>query len=42
MSESDRYSLTRYKWTELYQEIKDAVAKFGSNTVVQFVSERDT
>ena len=26
--ESDRYDLTRYKWTEFYQELEDAVSTF--------------
>ena len=29
LPESDRYDLTRSKWTDFYQELKDSISTFG-------------
>ena len=29
LPESDRYDMTRYKWTGFYQELEDSVHTFG-------------
>ena len=41
ISESDRYDLTRSKWTYFYQELEDDVFTFGYNSALQVVIERD-
>ena len=40
LPESDRYNLTRYKWTELYQELEDSVSTFGFKVVALIVTAR--
>ena len=38
--ESDGYDLTRSKWTDFYQELKDDVSTFGFKEVVLIVKAR--
>ena len=40
LQESDRYILTRSKWTEFYQELEDAVSTFGFKSSVLVVTAR--
>ena len=40
LPESDRYELTRPKWTDFYQELEDAVFTFGSKSAVMIVTNR--
>ena len=41
LPESDRYDLTRYKWTNFYQELEDAISTFGFKAEVLIAKERD-
>ena len=38
--QSDRYDITRSKWTEFYQELEDAVSTFGFKAAVFIVTSR--
>ena len=38
LPESDRYDLTRSKWTDSYQELEDAVSIFGFKPAVLIVT----
>ena len=38
--ESDRYDITRSKWTDFYQELEDSVFTFGFKSAVLIVTER--
>ena len=41
LPESDRYDLTRSKWTDFYQELEDAVSTFGLKIAVQMFTAID-
>ena len=41
LRESDRYVLTRFGWTEFYQELEDAVSEFLFKVAVLIVTFRD-
>ena len=38
LPESDRYDLTRSKWTDFYQELENAIFKFGFKAEVLMVT----
>ena len=38
LPESDRYDLTRYKWTDFYQELEGAVSTYVLKLVVFIVT----
>ena len=41
LPESDRCDITRYNWTNLYQELEDAVSTFGFKTAYHIVTAID-
>ena len=41
LPESDRYDLTRSKWTDFYQEFEDAVSTFKFKSEILIVKSRD-
>ena len=42
LPESDRYDINRYKCTDFYQELEDAVSTFGFKSEVLIVTSRDS
>ena len=40
LPESDRYDLTRSKWTDFYQELENSVSTFGFKSAVLIVTSR--
>ena len=41
LSASDKYKLTRSKWTDFYQYLEDYLTTFGFNAALQVVTARD-
>ena len=41
LPESNRYDMTRSKWTDFYQELEDDVYTFGYKAAVMIVTTRD-